>query len=169
MRARQFIFHLNCFKCMVCERQLNTGEEYGINCKDGSIFCRVHYCPIGDGEAAYDYMNNLPPTPGISPASQGSAPLFNLSLNSVTTSGEELLHGGHKARAKKRKIITDSTNKKSSTQKKMPNKTSPGKDDNEIAESPDDFQSSANLGNYQFLLSFINSNKRNLFYQKFLV
>ncbi|RNA43173.1 LIM homeobox Lhx2 isoform X2, partial [Brachionus plicatilis] len=139
MRSRQFIFHLNCFKCMVCERQLNTGEEYGINCKDGSIYCRVHYSPVGDNEAGFDYMSSLPPTPGISPASQTSTPLFNLNLNSDES---------QKSRAKKRKAITDSTNKKSSLHKKAAHKASPSKDDADIADSPDEFQSSANLDYY---------------------
>lgn len=131
---------------MVCERQLNTGEEYGINCKDGSIYCRAHYCPMGESESGFDYMSNLPPTPGISPASQNSTPLFNLSLNSVSVNDES--QSAQKARAKKRKIITDSTNKKNSIQKKNSSKNSPSsKDETDMAESPDDFHSNtANIG-----------------------
>ena len=34
---------MHCFKCVQCERQLNTGDEFGIG-KDGmSIYCRTHY------------------------------------------------------------------------------------------------------------------------------
>jgi hypothetical protein len=52
MRARDLIFHLNCFKCAVCKRQLNTGEEFGIGKEvtnglggggGGLIYCRMHY------------------------------------------------------------------------------------------------------------------------------
>ena len=42
MRARHLIFHLNCFKCLICDRQLNTGDEFGLS-KDGLIYCRMHY------------------------------------------------------------------------------------------------------------------------------
>ena len=43
MRARNFVFHMHCFRCILCERQLNTGDEFGIDAKDGTIFCRMHY------------------------------------------------------------------------------------------------------------------------------
>lgn len=42
MRARNLIFHLSCFKCLVCDRQLNTGDEFGLG-KDGLVYCRMHY------------------------------------------------------------------------------------------------------------------------------
>lgn len=42
MRARNLIFHLGCFKCLVCDRQLNTGDEFGLG-KDGLVYCRMHY------------------------------------------------------------------------------------------------------------------------------
>jgi len=43
MRALNSVFHIHCFKCLVCEKQLNTGEEYGIGKDNVSIFCRQHY------------------------------------------------------------------------------------------------------------------------------
>ena len=42
MRARHLLFHLGCFKCFACERQLNTGDEFGLS-KEGSVLCRTHY------------------------------------------------------------------------------------------------------------------------------
>ena len=41
MRAKQYIFHIKCFKCMFCDKNLNTGDEYGI--KESAILCRNHF------------------------------------------------------------------------------------------------------------------------------
>lgn len=43
MRARNSVYHMHCFKCLVCERQLNTGDEFGIGKDNISILCRAHY------------------------------------------------------------------------------------------------------------------------------
>lgn len=41
MRAKQYIFHIKCFKCIFCDKNLNTGDEYGI--KESAILCRNHF------------------------------------------------------------------------------------------------------------------------------
>ena len=41
MKAKQFIFHTKCFKCVFCDKNLNTGDEYGI--KESSIVCKNHF------------------------------------------------------------------------------------------------------------------------------
>lgn len=43
MRARNSVYHIHCFKCLVCEKQLNTGDEFGIGKDNISILCRAHY------------------------------------------------------------------------------------------------------------------------------
>ncbi|CAF1317980.1 unnamed protein product [Adineta steineri] len=39
-RACDNIYHLTCFACYICERQLSTGEDYSL--EDGHILCKMH-------------------------------------------------------------------------------------------------------------------------------
>ncbi|NP_001269150.1 LIM/homeobox protein Lhx9-like [Bombyx mandarina] len=41
MRARDLVYHLNCFTCVACGTQLSKGDVFGM--KGGLVYCRPHY------------------------------------------------------------------------------------------------------------------------------
>lgn len=41
-RAQDFVYHLHCFACIVCKRQLATGDEYYLM-EDSRLVCKTDY------------------------------------------------------------------------------------------------------------------------------
>lgn len=41
MRARELVFHIGCFSCILCGAQLSTGDTAAV--RGGRVFCGEHY------------------------------------------------------------------------------------------------------------------------------
>ncbi|CAF1035271.1 unnamed protein product [Adineta ricciae] len=52
LRAKQYIFHLDCFTCVTCNVPLHPGDEFGL--KDDLIFCRHHFFDQQQHHQPYD-------------------------------------------------------------------------------------------------------------------
>uniref|UniRef100_A0A182PUJ8 LIM zinc-binding domain-containing protein n=1 Tax=Anopheles epiroticus TaxID=199890 RepID=A0A182PUJ8_9DIPT len=82
MRAKELIFHVNCFSCLICGQLLRGGDTAGI--RDGRVFCGEHY----ESEVLSE-----PET--ISPQ-----------FFPVTTAGGMTMQSSQKGRPRKRKLAT---------------------------------------------------------------
>ena len=41
-KAQDFVYHLHCFACVICNRQLATGDEFYLM-EDGRLVCKEDY------------------------------------------------------------------------------------------------------------------------------
>lgn len=41
-RAQDNVYHLNCFNCVICKQQLNTGDEFYLM-EDNKLVCKTDY------------------------------------------------------------------------------------------------------------------------------
>ena len=87
MRAVTQIYHVRCFQCVVCGRQLNKGDQFVLSA-DCLVYCRLHY------EPPQPPARTCPPA--FLPLSPGSAPAdwFNVSSKCKNKAAHFYLHAG---------------------------------------------------------------------------
>lgn len=68
-RAQDFVYHLHCFACVVCKRQLATGDEFYLM-EDSRLVCKADYETAkqrgqwgGGGDDPRDGPGQGPPSP----------------------------------------------------------------------------------------------------------
>lgn len=72
MRARDHVYHLECFRCAACGRQLLPGDQFCLRERD--LLCRADHGPPPDGAAARGPRSPaLPPAAAAHLAGTGSA------------------------------------------------------------------------------------------------
>ncbi|XP_043102078.1 LIM/homeobox protein Lhx2b isoform X1 [Puntigrus tetrazona] len=80
MRARDLVYHLNCFTCTTCNKMLTTGDHFGM--KDSLVYCRLHFETLIQGDFPTHFNHtDVAPNKGL-----GSAGPLGLSYyNGVNT------------------------------------------------------------------------------------
>lgn len=88
MRALECVYHLNCFCCCVCDRQLRKGDEFVL--KEGQLLCKIDY------EREKDLLSSVSPDDSDSGEHLGD-PLSRHSENDtpvLSSHDTEVLHSG---------------------------------------------------------------------------
>lgn len=64
MRARSQIYHIDCFRCVACSRQLVPGDEYAL--RDDGLFCKADHEIVEKATATAQaaHVKNGQATPG---------------------------------------------------------------------------------------------------------
>jgi len=86
MRARERVYHINCFRCVACQRQLCSGDEFAVRRDDGALVCRDHYNSDDDDDdgGIPAVLHGLPPASDLLPVVQSA-------VHSAVSVSDELL------------------------------------------------------------------------------
>jgi len=57
MRARDFIYHVDCFRCVACNRPLTAGEEFAL--RDDVLLCRADYDAVDRGGGSDEQEDSI--------------------------------------------------------------------------------------------------------------
>ncbi|CAL1262501.1 unnamed protein product [Larinioides sclopetarius] len=61
-RAQDNVYHLHCFACILCKRQLNTGDEFYLM-EDNKLVCKADYEAAKAREQRGQRSGHAPPSP----------------------------------------------------------------------------------------------------------
>lgn len=76
MRARDLVYHLNCFTCTTCSKMLTTGDHFGM--KDSLVYCRLHFETLVQGEYQTHFNHaDVVAHKGLGPANTLGLSYFN--------------------------------------------------------------------------------------------
>ncbi|XP_061441497.1 LIM homeobox transcription factor 1-alpha [Rhineura floridana] len=95
MRAQKSVYHMGCFCCCVCEKELQKGDEFVL--KEGQLLCKSDY------EKEHELLNVVSPAVSDSGKSDGEGSLCKMG-NSTGKASEESKE--HKLLKRPRTILT---------------------------------------------------------------
>ncbi|XP_007906411.1 insulin gene enhancer protein isl-2a isoform X2 [Callorhinchus milii] len=58
MRARSSVYHIECFRCVACSRQLIPGDEFAL--RDNELFCRADHDVVERASAGGESLSPVP-------------------------------------------------------------------------------------------------------------
>uniref|UniRef100_F1L8M7 Homeobox protein ceh-14 n=1 Tax=Ascaris suum TaxID=6253 RepID=F1L8M7_ASCSU len=61
-RANDHVYHVACFQCVICKRELRTGEQFYLIPTDGRLVCKTDYEMAKNKETDVDCNNKRPRT-----------------------------------------------------------------------------------------------------------
>ncbi|KAM9437097.1 LIM/homeobox protein Lhx2-like isoform 2-T2 [Salvelinus alpinus] len=74
MRARDLVYHLNCFTCTSCNKMLTTGDHFGM--RDSLVYCRLHFETLIQGEYQehFNHAGDVDSRKGLCAGIAGNSP-----------------------------------------------------------------------------------------------
>lgn len=75
MRARNLVYHLNCFTCTTCNKMLTTGDHFGM--KDSLVYCRLHFETLVQGDYGHFNHTDVAPSKALSAAGALALSFYN--------------------------------------------------------------------------------------------